>query len=94
MRKRLSGRGPLGKVLRRQLKSNQYTTSLPGAPDAQYVVIQFNTSFENKKAAIETITPMRDEDGLWWVSGYDIRWRWDPFWQYRSSNRHCTMEVS
>jgi hypothetical protein len=24
--------------------------------------------FENKKAAIETVTPMLDRDGRWWVS--------------------------
>jgi hypothetical protein len=29
--------------------------------------------FENKKAAIETVTPMHDKDGKWKVSGYYIR---------------------
>jgi hypothetical protein len=36
-------------------------------------VIQFATSFENKKTAVETVTPMRDGDGAWRVSGYFIR---------------------
>ena len=31
---------------------------MPGAPDGQYVVIQFETSFQNKKSAIKTVTPM------------------------------------
>jgi hypothetical protein len=66
-------RGPLGKVLSRKLRWVQYTTSLPGAPDGQYVVIQYDTSFENKKSAVETITPMLDKDGQWHVSGYFIR---------------------
>ncbi len=48
-------------------------TSLPGAPDGEYVVIQYNTEFENKKVAIETITPMLDDDGKWRVSGYYIK---------------------
>ncbi len=48
-------------------------TSLPGAPDGEYVVIQIQTSFENKKSAVETITPMLDKDGRWRVSGYQIR---------------------
>ena len=52
-------RSPLGKVITRKLKSKQYATSLPGAPDGEYVVIQFETSFENKKFSVETITPMR-----------------------------------
>ena len=66
-------RKPLGKVIKRNLKSNQYTTSLPGAPDGEYVVIQYETSFSNKKSAIETITPMLDKDGKWRVSGYYIK---------------------
>src|SRR3954468_21398387 len=66
-------RDPLGKVSSRKLKSAQYTTSLPGAPDGEYVVIQYDTSFENKKSAVETIMPMLDKDGQWHVSGYFIR---------------------
>ena len=66
-------RDPLGALVSRELKSRQYTTSVPGAPDGQYVVIQFTTSFENKKSAIETVTPMLDKDGRWRVSGYYIK---------------------
>lgn len=66
-------RKPLGKLVSRKLKSRQYTESLPGAPDGKYVVIQYDTVFENKAAAVETITPMLDPDGVWRVSGYYIR---------------------
>ncbi len=66
-------RKPLGPLVVRKLKSKQYATSLPGAPDGQYVVIQYETSFGNKKSAIETVTPMLDTDGKWRVSGYYIR---------------------
>ena len=66
-------RKPLGKVMERTVKSKQYTTSLPGAPDAEYVVIQYETSFENKKSSVETVTPMLDKDGKWRVSGYYIK---------------------
>ena len=68
-----SARRPLGEVRSRKLKSRQYATSLPGAPDGEYVVIQFESSFENKRSAVETITPMREADGKWRVSGYFIR---------------------
>ena len=67
------GTGPLGKLISRKFKSATYATSLPGAPDGHYVVIQFNTSFENKKSGIETVTPMMDKDGMWRVSGYYIK---------------------
>jgi hypothetical protein len=53
--------------------SASYQTSLPGAFDGEYVVIQFETSFENKKSAVETVTPMKDKDGRWRVSGYFIK---------------------
>ena len=66
-------RQPLGKRLTRKIKSATYQTALPGAPDGEYVVIQFETSFENKQAAIETVTPMREKDGAWRVSGYFIK---------------------
>jgi predicted SnoaL-like aldol condensation-catalyzing enzyme len=66
-------RPPLGKMLERKLKSKQYTKTLPGAPDGEYVVIQYETSFEKKKSAIETVTPMLDKDGKWKVSGYYIK---------------------
>jgi len=66
-------RKPLGRLVSRDLKSKTYQKSLPGAPDGEYVVIQFRTSFENKKSAIETITPMLDGDGQWRVSGYYIK---------------------
>jgi len=66
-------RNPLGSLISREVQSTQYATSLPGAPDGEYVVITFRTSFENKKTAIETVTPMKNKLGVWRVSGYYIR---------------------
>jgi hypothetical protein len=66
-------RDPLGKVLSRKLKSATYKTTLPGAPDGEYVVIQYDSSFEHKQSAVETVTPMLDKDGKWRVSGYFIK---------------------
>jgi hypothetical protein len=66
-------RTPLGKLVSRKLKSREYKEKLPGAPDGRYVVIQYDTVFEHKASAVETITPMADPDGVWRVSGYFIR---------------------
>lgn len=66
-------RAPLGQVISRELKTKSYHTSLPGAPDGEYVVIQYETSFQNKKSAVETVTPMMDRDGTWRVSGYFLK---------------------
>ena len=68
-----AARSPLGKMISRKLKRMQYETTLPGAPDGEYVVIQYDTAFENKRSAVETITPTLDKDGQWRVSGYFIR---------------------
>jgi tetratricopeptide (TPR) repeat protein len=68
-----AARTPLGKLQSRKVKLAVFMTSLPGAPDGQYVVIQFEASFENKKQAVETVTPMKDKDGKWRVSGYYIK---------------------
>lgn len=65
-------RGPFGDVKSRELQSATYTTTLPGAPDGEYVVIQFQTQFANKADSVETITPMKAE-GAWKVSGYFIK---------------------
>ena len=65
-------RKPFGAVVSRKVKSKTYATSLPGAPDGEYVVIQYDTVFDNKRAAVETVTPMRDDDGTWRVSGYYV----------------------
>jgi len=66
-------RQPLGKLVSRQLRLAEYKTSLPGVPDGKYVVIQFDTAFEHKPQAVETVTPTQEPDGAWKVSGYFIK---------------------
>jgi hypothetical protein len=56
----------------RELISADYTKTLPGAPAGEYVVIRYNTTFETRKA-VETVTPMKDMDGTWKVSGYYVQ---------------------
>ncbi len=68
-----SARGPLGAVKSRKLRSATPTRKLPGAPEADYVVIYFDTTFENRPNSVEVVTPTRDKDGTWKVAGYYIR---------------------
>ncbi len=65
-------RSPLGAFNSRKMKVKNYMTSLPGVPDGEYVVIQFETQFQNRKNMIETVTPMFD-DLKWRVSGYYLK---------------------
>jgi hypothetical protein len=64
--------GPLGKAESRAVRSSEYSTTMPGAPDGHYVVVKFDTTFQNKQTALETVT-LREEDGAWKVEGYWIR---------------------
>lgn len=57
----------------RKLTAAQYLTEVPDAPKGEYVMIQFNTSFANKKSVVETVTPMLDKDGKWRVIVYFIK---------------------
>lgn len=68
-----ASRDPLGKLVSRKVTSANYTKTLPGAPDGEYVVIRYETSFEHKQSAVETVTPMLEKDGKWRVSGYFIK---------------------
>ncbi len=66
-------REPMGKLISRTVKTKIYRTSLPGAPKGQYVVIEYMSSFQNLKSAVETVTPMKGKDGVWRVAGYYIK---------------------
>ena len=68
-----SARSSFGKLNKRVFGAAKYMTELPGAPDGKYVVIQFQALFEQKKKAVETITPKLAPDGKWRVSGYFIK---------------------
>ena len=66
-------RTPMGPLLSRQLKQVQHTQSIPGAPDGDYVVMQFDTRFEHKQAAVETVTFLQEKKGEWKAAGYYIK---------------------
>jgi hypothetical protein len=66
-------RRPLGNLISRKVTKTTSAKSLPGAPDGNYLVMQFATSFANKKSAVETVTFMREKDGNWRAAGYYIK---------------------
>jgi hypothetical protein len=68
-----SVRTPLGRCLSRRLCSHKLVDSLPGAPRGPYAVLQFETRFEHKGDAVETVTPVLGKDDRWRVAGYFIR---------------------
>ena len=66
----LSVRAPLGGCLSRTLKSHELVDSFPGGPSGPYVVLRFESDFENKRGVVETVTPARGHDESWRVAGY------------------------
>ena len=66
-------RAPLGKLVSRQLKSASYTTKLPNARPAEYVVIQYDTSYEKAPGMLEVVVMVMEKNGAWKVSGYFIK---------------------
>jgi len=68
----VAARGPMGSAGARKTRLVQYTRNLPNVPEGEYVVIQYETVFENR-AAIETVTPVKEKDGNWRVAGYFIK---------------------
>jgi hypothetical protein len=65
-------RQPVGKLKTRKLLNMSYTTTLPNAPAGEYVVLQYQTDFEKKSAAVETMT-MVFENGYWRVAGWFMK---------------------
>jgi len=63
----------LGKCEMRIERGATYQTALSGAPDGAYVIVQFDTAFENKKSSVESVTMSLEADGQWRVCGYFIR---------------------
>ena len=72
-----SVRTPLGKCKERKLASAEYLTEIPnpaGQPlKGEFVVAQFDTSFENMAYTIETVCFEKAPDGTWKSSGYFIK---------------------
>ena len=68
-----SVRKPLGKLVSREMKATQSVIALPGTPDGQSVVMQFDTSFAGKKSAMETVTFRFEKNGKWKAAGYFIK---------------------
>jgi hypothetical protein len=66
-------RAPLGKVESRKLAGAQSKSKPPNAPAGEYVVLQFSTTFENRKDSTETVAMFLDKDGKWHTAGYFIK---------------------
>jgi hypothetical protein len=65
-------REPMGKVQSRAAAGARLVTSLPGAPDGHYAILQFRSKFASKADATETVT-MTMQNDTWKAAGYFIK---------------------
>lgn len=65
-------RAPLGAVLSRAVTKTGFEKTFPNAPDGDYALVAFATTFANRPVGRETVTLEREVDGRWRVIGYDI----------------------
>jgi hypothetical protein len=66
-------RKPLGDLTARKLKSAEYSKELPGAPEGEYVVLQYDSTFAHRSTAIEKVTLILGQDLNWRVSSYAVK---------------------
>ncbi|WDP91017.1 MAG: DUF4019 domain-containing protein [Desulfobacter sp.] len=66
-------RGPLGKLVHRKLDFHQLSDTLAGMPDGLYLSLRYMTKFEKKAHALETLTLVKEDDGVFRVIGYFIK---------------------
>ena len=62
----------VGKLKSRKLDAAAYRTSMPGAPDGEYVMARFFADYE-KKSGVEEIVSLAYIDGVWRPIGYGTR---------------------
>lgn len=65
-------RAPLGRAVSRKFVKAWFSRTLPGSPDGYYEIFHYNTSFQRKTQAAESMT-LTKESGHWQVSGYRFR---------------------
>jgi hypothetical protein len=65
-------RASTGALQSRELIDSAYTTTVPGAPEGQYVILHYHASFANRQDAVETVT-LAFAKGYWRVDGYYIK---------------------
>jgi hypothetical protein len=66
-------RAPFGAFEQRAVLSTRFDKSFAGAPDSEYAIVIFRTSFAKRPDGQETVTLEREVGGAWRVVGYGIR---------------------
>ena len=66
-------RSPLGALKSRKLSTAKYIKNPPNAPEGEFVILTFDTSFDQLPSSTETVSMILDKDGKWRTAGYFIK---------------------
>lgn len=61
----------LGELQSRSLVAARHTTSVPNAPEGEYVISQYRATYSDKET-VETVSLKKEQD-TWRIAGYFIR---------------------
>jgi Protein of unknown function (DUF4019) len=61
----------MGSKLARKLKEVKPVNAVKGLPSGQYIQVKYQSSYTNKKQALETVVAV-NEDGNWRVAAYIV----------------------
>ncbi|GGX30419.1 DUF4019 domain-containing protein [Undibacterium squillarum] len=62
-----------GKMLKREFKTEDIKSDLPGAPAGKYKIVVYQTAFEKAPQVKETVVLTETKDGSWKVTGYFLQ---------------------
>ncbi len=65
-------RDPLGAMQYRELMTTTYATNPMGAPDGQYTIVVYSSSWD-AGTIYENVSMQRQPDGSWGVVGYHVK---------------------
>ena len=66
-------RGSLGPLLSRAPQDRERATALPDAPEGEYVIITYGSSYTQLEDAVESVTMVKADDGTWRGMAYTVQ---------------------
>ena len=62
-----------GPLVKRTQSGMTYSPSAKDSPEGEYILIVYDSTFQNRKDITENVTVMLDQDKTWRVGGYFIK---------------------
>jgi hypothetical protein len=66
-------REQMGAVRERHLQNQTLETVMPGAPEGEYMMLEYRSVFDQQARGAELVVLMKQDDGSWRVIGYFLQ---------------------